>query len=418
MTRILLSGARVFDSVGGSTASADVLVEDGRIVTVGLGLDGDEAVDLTGMTLLPGFFDCHVHVTVSHLDTLRLLQTPFSYRFFQAAANLRATLECGITSVRDAAGADRGIARAVADGLIAGPRMQVALNMISQTGGHGDDTMACGAVVPLFPSYPGVPDTIVDGVDEMRRCVRRLVRDGATVIKVATSGGVLSPQTNPQHAHLRDDELATLVTEATAAGLAVMAHAQATDGIKAAVRAGVRSIEHGVFLDDEGIEMMLERGTWLVPTLVAPRGVIDAAAAGAAMPASSLVKARAAIASHDESFRRAVEAGVKIAMGTDSGVTPHGQNLRELPLMAAGGMTAAEVLTATTLSAAQLLGVADELGSLEPGKRADLVAVSGDVLELDGLRERISGVWKDGLRVVTGRTGSTVEPASGRLATE
>ncbi len=178
-----------------------------------------------------------------------------------------------------------------------------------------------------------------------------------------------------------------------------MAHAQSTEGIKAAVRTGVRSVEHGIFLDDEAISMMLEAGTWLVPTLVAPHAVLAAAAAGARVPPESVRKAEDVVGYHAESFRRAVAAGVKVAMGTDSGVGEHGTNLDELALMAAGGMDPLGVWQAATYSAAQLMGLGDELGSLEAGKRADAVAVAGDPADLAELRSRIRGVWKDGTRV-------------------
>ena len=397
--RVVLTGGNVFDGTGSDAAAADVAIEGDRIVEIGSGLDGDESVDVAGRTLLPGLFDCHTHVIFSHIDHWRLLQTPFSYQFFEAARNLRATLETGITTVRDAGGADMGIQRAVEDGLIAGPRLQISVRMISQTGGHGDDWFASGVEVPLFGPHPGAPSTVVDGPEEMRRVVRLLVRHGANVIKVATSGGVLSPRDEPRHAHFRDDELQVLVAEADAAGIVVMAHAQGAPGIKAAIRAGIRSIEHGIYLDDEAIEMMLERGTYLVPTLVAPRGVIEAAEAGAAIPEASLRKAREVVDIHADSFRRAVEAGVAVAMGTDSGVTPHGRNLRELELMVEGGMTPAQALAATTSVAARLMGVEDELGTLEPGKRADVVVVSGDALDVASLGERIEAVYKDGVRV-------------------
>ncbi|CAN5557331.1 amidohydrolase family protein [soil metagenome] len=399
MTRTLFSGARVLDGTGSPPAEADLVVEDGRIVEIGPGLDGDEQVDLAGKSLLPGMFDCHTHLVVSTVDQMRNLQTPFSYRFYQAAENLVATLGIGITTVRDAGGADLGIKQAVADGLIPGPRMQISLSMIGQTGGHGDPWMASGADLRWLPRHPGVPDTLVDGVDEVRRVVRTLVRMGADVIKVATSGGVLSPRDKPTHAHFRLDELQVLVEEATAAGIFVMAHAQATPGIKNAIRAGIRSIEHGIYLDDEAIEMMLTRGTWLVPTLMAPRGVIDAAEAGAAMPEASVAKAREVVEIHRASFAKAVEAGVNIAMGTDSGVTPHGLNLLELALMVEGGMTPMQAIEATTRSAAELMGLDDELGTLEAGKRADLVVVDGDPLELATLAERVSAVYQDGVRV-------------------
>jgi len=394
--RTVFRGGTVFDGTGSEPRPADVTVEDGRIVDVGPRLDGDEAVDAAGLTILPGLFDCHVHVALDTVDVWRLVNRPFSYNFYVAARNLRATLDTGITSIRDAGGADLGIKQAVADGLIAGPRMQISLTMLSQTGGHGDDWLPSGVSVPMMQAHPGIPSQIVDGPDEMRRKVRELHRMGADVIKVATSGGVLSARDNPADAHFRPAELDVLVEEATAAGMFVMAHAQAADGIKNAIRAGIRSIDHGIFLDDEGIELMLRNGTWLVPTLVAPRGVEEAAAAGAAIPEPILEKARAVMARHSEAIRHAIEAGVRIAMGTDSGVTPHGRNLRELALMAELGMAPAAVLEATTRSAAQLMGVADERGTIEPGKQADLVLVHGDPYAFETLPDRIASVWLAG----------------------
>ena len=401
MTRTILAGASIFDGTGAAPAVADVVIADGRIAEIGVGLDGNERIDVAGKALLPGLFDCHTHVVVSQIDTMQNLQTPFSYRFFRAAANLEATLRIGITTIRDAGGADLGVKQAVDDGLVNGPRMQISLGMITQTGGHGDGWMASGETVrSLLPTHPGVPDTRVDGPDQMRRVVRTLVRQGADVIKVAVSGGVLSPRDKPHHAHFRPDELEVLVEEAAEAGIWVMAHAQAAPGIKNAIRAGIRSVDHGIFLDDEAIALMLDRGTWLVPTLVAPRGVIDAAEHGAAIPDASVAKAREVVETHAESFRRAVAAGVKVAMGTDSGVTPHGENLRELELMVAGGMTAEAALVATTRSAAELMGLDAELGTIEPGKRADLVVIDGDPLDVHGLGDRVRFVYRDGRRVI------------------
>jgi imidazolonepropionase-like amidohydrolase len=399
MTRLLFAGATIVDGTGADAAVADLVVENGRILEIGQGLDGDERIDLGGKAVLPGLFDCHTHVVISTIDQTRNLQTPFSYRFYQAMKNLEATLRIGITTVRDAGGADLGIKQAVEDGLIKGPRMQISLGMLSQTGGHGDPWVASGGEVRFFQQHPGVPETVVNGTDEMRAKVRELVRMGADVIKVAVSGGVLSPRDKPTHAHFSQAELDVLVEEAAAAGIWVMAHAQATPGIKNAIRAGIRSIDHGIYLDDEAIQMMLERGTWLVPTLVAPRGVIDAADAGAAIPAQSVAKAREVADTHRESFSRAVAAGVKVAMGTDSGVTQHGNNLRELTLMVEGGMTAMQAIVATTRSSAELMGLDSELGTLEPGKRADLVVVEGDPLEVATLDQRIEAVYQDGARV-------------------
>ena len=401
MARTVLRGGKIFDGTD-QLHDGDVVVEDGRIVDVGIDLDGDSAVDCTGHTLLPGLFDCHVHLAVTDINSLRRQQTPFSLNFYEAIENMRVTLATGITTVRDAAGADLGMKTAVEQGLVPGPRMQISITMLSQTGGHGDDWQVCGAHVPaFFVPYPGVPEPIVDGPDEMRRRVRELVRAGADVIKVATSGGVLSPRDDPRHGHFRDAELTVLVEEATAAGRFVMAHAQATEGIKAAIRTGIRSIEHGIYLDDEAIGMMLERGTYLVPTLVAPLGVLEARDRGIPVPQVMIDKTVMVMETHAASIRAAVDAGVKVAMGTDSGVAPHGQNLRELELMVGCGMTPAQALVATTRTAAELMGLEDELGALEKGKRADVVVVEGDPLaDLSGLGTSVRQVWKDGARVV------------------
>jgi imidazolonepropionase-like amidohydrolase len=398
--RTVFTGGRVFDGTGAAIADADVAVEDGLIAEVGVGLDGDEQVDVSGSTLLPGLFDTHVHVMFGHLDMWKHIQTPFSYRFYDAIKNLGATIRVGITTVRDAGGADLGVKRAVEEGIVLGPRLQISLTMLSQTGGHGDGWMPSGGTTELFPDYPGMPSQIVDGVDEARRKIRELVRNGADVIKIATSGGVLSPTDSPEQRGFAYDEIEMMVSEATAAGLWVMSHAQAAVGIKNAVRAGVRSIEHGIYLDDEAIALMLERGAYLVPTLVAPVGVIRAAEAGVPIPDNVLAKASEVVEAHRDSFRRAAAAGVKIAMGTDAGVLPHGENLLELDLMATGGMSPADVLVATTRTAAELMGLESELGTIEPGKRADLVVVAGDPLDFVGYAGRIERVYQDGRLVV------------------
>lgn len=397
--RTVYAGGFLFDGTAAPVAETDVAVENGTIAEVGRGLDGDEIVDVSGLTLLPGLFDAHVHVMLGHADAWRHMQMPFSYRFYDAIRNLEATLRIGITTVRDAGGADLGVKQALEDRLIVGPRLQISLAMLSQTGGHADGWLPSGARAVLLPDYPGMPTAIVDGPDEVRRKVRELVRDGADVIKIATSGGVLSPRGRPDQSMFAPEEIEAIVAEAAAAGLSVMSHAQSASGIKNAVRAGVRSIEHGIYLDDEAIELMLERGAYLVPTLMAPEGVIRAAEAGATIPDVAVAKAREVVEEHQNSFRRAVAAGVKVAMGTDSGVTPHGENLRELQLMAACGMTPVDVLLAATRTAAELLGLEGELGTIETGKRADLVAVSGDPFDFHGLTARIERVWQDGTLV-------------------
>jgi imidazolonepropionase-like amidohydrolase len=362
--------------------------------------------------VLPGFIDSHVHFMVDgDLDPMSSVTTPFSLNFYLAAERMARTLAAGVTTVREAGGSDLGVKEAQARGLIAGPRMLIAISILSQTGGHGDRWQVCGADLPGFVgmTHPGKPANTVDGPDQMRRKVRELVRAGADVIKVCTSGGVLSPRDDPRHGHFRHDELDVLVAEAEAAGKWVMSHAQATDGIKSAVRAGIRSIEHGIYLDDEAIEMMLERGTYLVPTLVAPLGVLEAAERGVQVPEYAINKTKMVLEAHRDSISRAIRAGVKVAMGTDSGVIPHGQNLRELGEMVACGMSPTQSLVASTRTAAELLGVAADRGTVEPGKRADLVVVDGDPLVLDGLAARVATVYQDG-RLVADR--GTPEPAS------
>lgn len=402
--RTLLRGGMVFDGTGAPPQRADVVIGAGGIVEVGTDLDGDHAVDVTGATVMPGVIDCHVHVTASGVDVMERLMQPFSYQFYQAARNLSVTLATGVTTVRDAGGADLGIAQAVTDGLIDGPRMLLSINIIGQTGGHTDGWFPSGFDVPLSLPHPGRPAALADGPDELRKVVRSLLRAGADVIKICTTGGVLSPRDDPTHTQFSPEEVAVVVETAAAAGRPVMAHAQGAAGIKNAVRAGVRSIEHGIFLDEEAIDLMLSHGTWLVPTLVAPQAVLAAAAAGAQLPEAVVAKARDVVVVHQESVRAAVAAGVRLAMGTDSGVGPHGHNLDELPLMAGCGLSATEVLAAATSSGAALCGLQDVTGRIMPGLAADLVVVDGDVLDLDGLRGRVRQVWQGG-RLAVERDG-------------
>ena len=400
---MILHGGQVFDGTSEKASTADVLLEDGRIVEVGSGLDGDAAIDCTGRLVTPGLFDCHVHfMTDGDFSAKTHAETPFSLGFFQAAERMERTLAIGITSVREAGGTDAGMKEARDRGLIQGPRMQISLTMLSQTGGHADSWEICGAHMPgMMDSHPGRPHPIVDGPEEMRKKVRELIRAGADVIKVATSGGVLSPVSNPKHAHFRPDELDALVSEATAADRFVMAHAQGTQGIKNAIAAGIRSIEHGIYLDDEAIEMMLAAGTYLVPTLMAPLGLLDQIERGMELPEKVIRIATSVAEAHRDSVERAIAAGVKVAMGTDTGVTPHGENLRELAEMAKLGMSDAQVLRSSTTVAADLLGVSSELGTVEVGKIADLVVWEGGSLDVSDMRSRVSTVIQGGSVVVS-----------------
>lgn len=399
MTRTVIRGGTIVDGTGAAPAQGDVVIQDGRIVEVGIGLDGDVAVDANGMSVLPGLMDCHTHVMLDRIDYLAMMQQPFSYSNFVAVRNLEKTLRLGITTIRDAGGADLGVKKAVDDGLIPGPRMQISISILSQTGGHGDHSFPNGSCVALVPCHPGRPENVVDGVEPMRQRVRELKHAGADVIKVCASGGVSSPRDDPRHPQFTVAELTAAVEEARATHTFVMAHAQSAIGIKNAITAGIRSIEHGIYLDDEGIEMMLAAGTFLVPTLWAPRALIEAVKNGAQVPPDVIAKAHAVLDIHFTNVSRAVAAGVKIAMGTDSGVGPHGDNLAELALMVETGLSTVESIKASTLTAAQLMGIDDHLGSLEPGKIADVVLVDGSTDTLTGLKERIRGVFKDGVQV-------------------
>jgi imidazolonepropionase-like amidohydrolase len=399
VTRTLLRGATVIDGTGADPRQADVLVADGVILDMGSGLDGDEAVDLEGRWLLPGLIDCHVHVMISTINLLRALQTPFSLPFYQAAHNLRRTLLGGVTTVRDAGGADLGVKTAVETGLITGPRMQIAVTILSQTGGHGDGWFPCGADVPFLGAHPGRPRNVCDGPEAVLRTVREVIRAGADVIKICTTGGVLSERDSPQASQFLPAEIEVVVAEARAHRLSVMAHAQGTDGIKNAIRAGVASIEHGIYLDDEAIDMMLEAGTFLVPTLLAPIGVLDAPEG---VSEASLAKARDTLEIHKESIARAAAAGVRIAMGTDSGVVPHGRNASEIVQMVATGMTPMAAIEAATRVAAENLGEGHRLGVIAEGRVADVIALDADPLTDIGVfadPARVTHVWQSGVAV-------------------
>lgn len=364
-----------------------VLVRDERITAVGRKTDiplpdaDIQMLDAQGGTILPGLIDTHVHFVFEGINPLQMMTTPFSLNYYQAIDRMKRTVEAGVTSVRDAGGADLGMKQAAAQGLVLGPRMQISITVLSITGGHGDSWLPSGADLTLFAEAPGRPSGIVDGVDNVRRKVREILRAGADVIKVCSTGGVLSPTDHPEFTQFSPEELAVMVQEATyRRGVKVMAHAQGAEGIKNAVRAGIHSIEHGIFVDEEAIELMLAKGTFLVPTLLAPLAVLEIAEATGTMPEWGVQKAREVIEIHSENIGKAYQAGVKIAMGTDAGVMKHGTNLRELGLMCGIGMTPMESIVATTKVAAECLGWQDRVGTLEAGKLADIIISKTDPL--------------------------------------
>lgn len=401
MARVLITGGHVFDGTGGEIVRGDVAISGSDIEAWGVGLDrdADEVIDASGLTVLPGFIDAHVHVGLTTIDFMEGLNMPFSYQFFLTEKNLEKTLDVGITTARDAAGADLGVQKALEDGLIDGPALHIAIIALSQTGGHGDHWLPSGNVPEILLPHPGRPSGVIDGVDEARKRTRELLRNGANQIKVNTSGGVFSPRDDPRHPHFSTEELAVIVEEASRAGSYVMAHAHGVEGVKSAIRAGVRSVEHGTELDDEAIALMIEHGTWLVPTLGVGQFIIDRIEAGDAIAPAIAEKARANHQMRSESFRSAVAAGVRVAMGSDSAAGSHGNNLVELRLMHEMGLPPLAVLEAATRSAAQLLRIDDRVGTIEAGKQADLVLVSGDPFDFAAYPGNIRAVHRAGRRV-------------------
>ncbi|HYW90152.1 MAG TPA: amidohydrolase family protein [Chloroflexota bacterium] len=401
MTTAIRCGTLI-DGTGTEPLRGATILFDGDSI-VGIDRSGEvprdaEVIDAEHLTVMPGMIDCHVHfASQSSWGIQERLLTPYSLLIAHALNNARITLEAGFTSVRDAAGTPRGVKLAIDQGLFPGPRMRIAVSALSQTGGHGDSTMPNGA--NIRPSIE-MPMTVVDGVEGVRRATREVLRAGADQIKVHTSGGVMSPNDEPGATGFSPDEIAALVYEARAAGKTVMAHAQATQGIKNAVLGGIHSIEHGIFLDDETIEAMKQRGTFFVPTLVAPLWVLRRAEKDpASVPPYAVRKAKEVLADHKRSFQMAVERGVKIAMGTDTGVGPHGTNAEELQRMVEGGMSPMQAIVATTRSAAECSRLSHLTGTLEVGKRADLLGVDGDPLvDISILqdKDKLALIVKDG----------------------
>lgn len=401
----LVFNGTLIDGNGGAPISGGaVLLEGNRIAAVGeistLNIPNDaERIDAEGGCILPGLIDTHVHLMFQIKKLEQSLSDPFSIQFYEAAHYMKKTLEAGITTVRDAGGADLGVKTAVERGLTPGPRMQISITPLTITGGHGDSWTVSGSDL-TSGAYPGSPSGKCDGVEEVRKKVREVLRAGADIVKVHATGGVLSPTDHPEYTQFSYEELSVMVEEAKfRRGRKVMAHAQGAEGIKNAVRAGIHSIEHGIYLDDEAIALMIEHGAYLVPTLLAPLSVLEQAEETGSMPEYGVKKAKESIEAHRDSIARAYRAGVKIAMGTDAGVMPHGTNLRELGLMCDIGMTPMESLVATTKVAAECMGWDNMVGTLEVGKFADVVVTRTNPLEdirsLEDI-QNIAVVIKDG----------------------
>ncbi len=391
-------GARLLDGRAPDALRGAVLVTDeqGRIAEVGpessLAVPGDaERVDVSGLTLLPGIIDCHVHLSLRLEPVADQIQRSATDLVVRALQSGRDFLESGVTTIRDAGYTPAGIKRAFASGDFPGPRTQISCTPLSQTGGHGDGWTQSGAV--LDTEVSDLPPGIADGVDAVRRATRLQIRAGADWIKVMASGGVLSAADSPDASQFTVEEIRAIVEEASAAGIkGTLAHAEGTSGIKNALRAGITSIEHGDLIDDEGIDLMLERDVPLVPTFNINFVLMDEKrVARGDVPPWAVDKMRYLFDKQQLNFRHAVERGVRVVMGTDSFNGMYAP--AELAYMSEFGLGPFRAIRAATSEAARLLGLSSQVGTLESGKQADLIAVSGDPLAEPGL-------WRDPARIV------------------
>lgn len=387
MSRILLRQARLIDGSGAAPREAQaVLVEDGRIAAVAAdaelaGVEAATVIDLAGRTLLPGFIDCHAHLGAYDYELEARIATPASLTVMRTLPQLRDTLEAGVTTVREAGGLDAGYRLAQEQGLIDSPRLLVSIVILAQTGGIWDIACASGAKLDLAGAM-GQVVRYCGGVEAMRQIARELLAAGADLLNIHTTSSLHKHPERLPHAMFTPAEIAAVVEEAHNAGKRVMAHVDGGPGVANAIRAGVDSVDHPYHLSDADIELLLQNGTWLVPTLSCNYGIVRIAERDphAGIHESSLRAARQLIAIHTEGFTRAVKAGVRFAMGSDSFGRFQGDNLFELQLMVDAGCTPMQAIVAATGDAARCCGLERETGTIAAGKRADLVCVDGDPL--------------------------------------
>lgn len=402
----VIKAARLFDGKSEGPVSPGIVVVIGDKIQ-GVGSEahippGAEVIDLGDATLLPGFIDAHTHLSMPYLEDFRqsemdMLKKTVAERTLDAVENVRKTLMAGFTTVRDVGSSDFidiGLRNAIRAGKIPGPRMLVAINAIGATGGHCDNL--AGYRFGLFGRESGIQDGVANGPDAVRAAVRFNVKYGADVIKTCATGGVLSLTDDVDTPQFTQAELDALVDEAHALHRRAAAHAHGAEGAKRAIRAGIDSIEHGSFMDDEALDLMKAKGTYYIPTLMATEGLRMALEKGSYPPAIE-VKARAAAAAVDSTVRKAIAKGIKIGLGTDAAVYPHGRNAGEFHLLVDHGMRPIDALKAGTSVDAQLLGIADRTGTLEAGKLADIVAVPGDPVENIRQVEKVMFVMKEGV---------------------
>jgi imidazolonepropionase-like amidohydrolase len=409
-----LQCGRLFDAERAELLGAHVIeVRDGRIAAVSAGsidpaalaevgiddVTAVEQIDLGGHSCLPGLIDMHVHLRGEtspsrYSESFRLNPEDFAFRSVGYAEK---TLLAGFTTVRDLGGSlALSLRDAIDQGLVRGPRIVAAGNGIATTGGHGDPTNSVSRYLSDALGHPGPEQGVISGVDEARRAVRQRYKEGSDVIKITATGGVLSVARSGDNPQFTVDEVAEVVRTARDYGFRVAAHAHGKEGMRRAIEGGVDSIEHGTHMDDEIFALMKKKGTWYVPTILAGTFVAEKAQEPGYFPEVVRVKAAAIGPQIQATFGRAYKAGVKIAFGTDCGVSPHGGNAREFALMVEAGMPANEALQSATRNAAELLGRWNDLGSLSVGKHADVVAVAGNPLEDIALMQRVAFVMKAG----------------------
>ena len=379
-----------------------VIVRDGKVAEIRAGhagVEGAKTIDLSGHTCTPGWTDLHVHLgdqssPRTYEEEFRLDQVDFAFR---SVGYARKTLMAGFTSVRDLGGeVSPHLRDAINQGLIEGPRIWAAGTAIGTTGGHADPTNGYNATLAHLVGPPGPTEGVVNSAEDARQAVRQRYKEGSDLIKITATGGVLSYAKSGDAPQFTVDEIRAVVETARDYGYRVAAHAHGAEGMKRAVLGGVTSIEHGTYMNDEIMTLMKQKGTWYVPTIAAGRFVADKAKIDGYFPDVIRPKAARIGALIQDTAGKAYKAGVKIAFGTDSGVSPHGENAREFMLMVEAGIPAAYALQSATLLAAEVLGVEDQ-GVIEPGKRADIVAVPGDPLKDIGVVMNVDFVMKDGV---------------------
>ncbi len=398
-----LQCGHLFDAASGKRIGATtILVEGNRVRALSPGRSapaGAEVIDLAGLTCLPGLIDMHTHITGEtsprgYEEGFRLNPADYALR---GTAYARRTLLAGFTTLRnlgDGGGASIALRNAIDQGYVHGPRIFTAAKSIATTGGHADPTN--GRNIDLTGD-PGPKEGVVNSADEARKAVRQRYKEGADLIKITSTGGVLSYAKNGQNPQFTLEEIRAVTTTAHDYGMRVAAHAHGDEGIRRAVLGGVDSIEHGTFMSDGTIQLMKQHGTWYVPTISAGVFVAAKAQAPGYYPEIVRPKALAVGPQIQQTFGRAWKAGVKIAFGTDASVYPHGGNAHEFVLMVEAGMPPAAALQSATIGAAELLDQGKDLGSLEAGKFADIVAVAGDPLDRIEAMESVAFVMKNGV---------------------